>query len=966
MADITGGQDSGKLIGQNPLEEAAKDFNAAIDKLSNIYNEKVKPAAGAAQSMWTGKPSTFTRQGNGQNGGGATFGGRSVTEQAQSYTDWRSTASARQNRAPFNQLTSNLYGFAGPSFPAPTMPNGGGPSVPGPRSSGQVAPGQNNGGGSNALHTAGKAAGLGASFKALANYGNRQLQTQLPMDQYVYQGTLGMGGNLQQNQAALRRQAFGQNNQNLNAIANGSADAAAMYSELGQVAGTPLLGSSQTGRTINRSASLTGVLNPYMSGAQNAQVQSNIYSPTTSMGAMRMGLMTPRQAGSGNARDLSRLSDSWMKSFFGGRNPSLKEINAAFAEGGKANISLTQGMGLSQSSIQSVANIARAQAQVRARGGDWNAAEKLIDKARQGDTKAGEELQSKYGLDKSLVQSLKNKQAAKTGRDADTSAAFNKALSDATDTLQKFSKALTAVMNKTGITSALGTGGAWASQLSGSLGGFGGAVQGIGGLYGTYAIGKMLAGKGGISGGGLTGAAEGAAGGRLSGLAGAARTATGVGAGGGLMGAARSAGVIGVGIDAAYSVGHTALTEQGRKAAARRGGQWENAFRKLQGGKDSIGSRALSWLLGSQQEITNTATGGYADKIMNGTANKLRDWFGMNDRHSDDGQSGGADNTTNRSERAGSKGKRATGNATGTKVVQEAEKYLGRPYHYGGNSPKTNFDCSGLTQWSFKEAGMNIPRVAKDQQSAGKEVPKNQLRAGDLIFKGNPAHHVALMIDNKTLIEAPHTGATIRKRKYTPGEWTDARRLIGMVGDLKGGGKGRGDTSNSLGERAGDSGSGDTGDSGSYGSSSELTNLQGKLAGGPQLPSNRAYSGVAAYATGTKGAKGGVILTGERGAELVHTDDNGKTSVWNAKQTIDMLSGNNDRPMHDMLMGAGLATARKSGTGNVVNLNFGDNAIVIKSDTQVANTQNSTTSKQVQSDIKRETMLDAIASGKKN
>lgn len=924
MADITGG-DEQNLLGHNTLDEAAKTFASAVDKLSSIYDSKIKPGVSSAQSMWSGKPATFSRQSKSGNAGDPTFSGfnqygagtTGPGEYASQYLG--PTSPHRKYLGQTGPLSGNgpSRGFPSSTFAAPKLPNGGGPNVP-TKPPGQVSPGSSNAGG------AAKGAGLSATFGALAKYGNKQLQTQLPMDQYVYQGSLGMSGNLGQNQAALRRQAFGANNQNLNAIAENSTDAASMYSIAGQVAGTPLLNQTASGRNINQAMSTVGVLNPYMTGTQNANVQANIYAPGTSMALMTQGLATPRQLGSGQAQNLSSVTSQWMSQFYGGKTPTMKELNAGLGNGGKINLSL-QAAGLSPDSVTAAGNLMRAQLQVQQHGGNWNDAQKLIDKARQGDTSAGEELQQKYGLDKSLVQSLKNKQAAKTGRDSDTSAAFNSALSQATDTLQKFSEALTKVMNDTGLTGAMGTGGAWASQISGSLGGFGGLTQGIGGLYGAYALSKGV--------GGLAGKIPGAS--KFLGGGATAAEAETMGTAAASRGALAGAGPAGIA---------TML-----------------AMPSIQHGQDTAINNAIK-RQGATPEEVKDATTPRKGETASQAKKRLAD---LVNKHSDDGQAGG-DNansnantgkTANKSQKAGSKGQRATGNASATEVVKTAEKYLGTPYHFGGNSPKTNFDCSGLTQWSFKESGMNIPRLAKDQQNVGKEVPKNQVRAGDLIFKGKPAKHVALMIDNKHLIEAPHTGAVVRKRDYTPGEWTDAKRLIGLVGDLKNNTKGRQDDSNSLNEHAGDAGSGDQGDAGTYGSSSELTSLQNKMTAG-----NSAYSGVAAYATGTKSAKDSFIA-GERGAEIVQTGEDGKTTVWNAKQSAEML--NNSKPMHDMLMGAGLANARSSGSGNVVNLNFSDNAIVIKAvgDSQ---TVQATTSKQVRADISRENMYDDIASGKKN
>jgi hypothetical protein len=91
-------------------------------------------------------------------------------------------------------------------------------------------------------------------------------------------------------------------------------------------------------------------------------------------------------------------------------------------------------------------------------------------------------------------------------------------------------------------------------------------------------------------------------------------------------------------------------------------------------------------------------------------------------------------------------------------LIALATTQLGKPYVYGDEGPNT-FDCSGLMQYVFGLVGIKLPRTAAQQQKAATRVTSPV--PGDLVFYGNPAHHVALYIGGGRQIAAPHTGATV-------------------------------------------------------------------------------------------------------------------------------------------------------------------------------------------------------------
>jgi cell wall-associated NlpC family hydrolase len=102
-----------------------------------------------------------------------------------------------------------------------------------------------------------------------------------------------------------------------------------------------------------------------------------------------------------------------------------------------------------------------------------------------------------------------------------------------------------------------------------------------------------------------------------------------------------------------------------------------------------------------------------------------------------------------------------------TAALRAAESRRGLPYVWGAAGP-TSFDCSGLVQWAFAQAGVPMPRVAADQARAGPAVPVSQLEPGDLLFYYTdptaPGYvsHVAIYLGNGWMIQAPEPGMDVQ------------------------------------------------------------------------------------------------------------------------------------------------------------------------------------------------------------
>jgi hypothetical protein len=129
--------------------------------------------------------------------------------------------------------------------------------------------------------------------------------------------------------------------------------------------------------------------------------------------------------------------------------------------------------------------------------------------------------------------------------------------------------------------------------------------------------------------------------------------------------------------------------------------------------------------------------------------------------------------------------------ASSAEVVAMAKKYLGIPYVFGGTDPKKGLDCSSLVQLVYKNLGMQLPRLVRDQRNQGRAVNgiKNA-QPGDLIVFGTQPsnYHIGIYLGGNKMLHAPQPGEKVKIGNVyeTP---TTIRRLIGDGGagqDLSG------------------------------------------------------------------------------------------------------------------------------------------------------------------------------------
>ncbi|WP_396334948.1 NlpC/P60 family protein [Clostridium sp.] len=110
----------------------------------------------------------------------------------------------------------------------------------------------------------------------------------------------------------------------------------------------------------------------------------------------------------------------------------------------------------------------------------------------------------------------------------------------------------------------------------------------------------------------------------------------------------------------------------------------------------------------------------------------------------------------------------------GQAIVNEARKHLGKPYVWGATGPNS-FDCSGLTQYVYKQAlGIEITRTTNTQINVGREVSRSELQPGDLLFP--TSGHVQIYVGNGKVIHSPEPGRVVEEVPMY-GFWR-ARRIV--------------------------------------------------------------------------------------------------------------------------------------------------------------------------------------------
>lgn len=119
-------------------------------------------------------------------------------------------------------------------------------------------------------------------------------------------------------------------------------------------------------------------------------------------------------------------------------------------------------------------------------------------------------------------------------------------------------------------------------------------------------------------------------------------------------------------------------------------------------------------------------------------------------------------------------------------LVNESMNYLGIRYRFGGTSPETGLDCSGLVQAVFRNAlGLDLPRTAHEMAGQGDKVSRQELKPGDLVFFNTMRRafsHVGIYMGDGRFLHSPSSGGSVRIENMSTQYWAKrfngARRLL--------------------------------------------------------------------------------------------------------------------------------------------------------------------------------------------
>ena len=112
----------------------------------------------------------------------------------------------------------------------------------------------------------------------------------------------------------------------------------------------------------------------------------------------------------------------------------------------------------------------------------------------------------------------------------------------------------------------------------------------------------------------------------------------------------------------------------------------------------------------------------------------------------------------------------------GQRAARVALRAVGTPYAWGGSSPASGFDCSGLVYWAYRRLGVQLPRTSYALFDRGRRVGRSRLKAGDLVFFSGLGH-VGVYLGRGRMVHAPRSGRNVEVVRLGSSYW--GRALVG-------------------------------------------------------------------------------------------------------------------------------------------------------------------------------------------
>jgi cell wall-associated NlpC family hydrolase len=109
-------------------------------------------------------------------------------------------------------------------------------------------------------------------------------------------------------------------------------------------------------------------------------------------------------------------------------------------------------------------------------------------------------------------------------------------------------------------------------------------------------------------------------------------------------------------------------------------------------------------------------------------------------------------------------------------AVDTARAQVGKAYEYGAAGPDS-FDCSGLTQYAYRAAGIELPHSSRSQSEMGTPVERADLQPGDLVFFYEPVSHVGIYVGDGQMVDAGSDETGVSQRTVDMEGYNFARRI---------------------------------------------------------------------------------------------------------------------------------------------------------------------------------------------